>query len=309
MINRFKIFFIFFILFCFIITGIIFANKKTSLNDLEPVNIVYITDDNYVNYLRASIKSLIKNKNKNTKIEIYVIGVDLSEKSSTKILEESKDDAHINLIKISGNLLKDLKGDASLNPDVSRADNAKFFLTSILKDLDKVLYLDSDTIILKDLSKLYNTILFDNYVGAVEDWQTKWEDNSNKRYFNNGVMLLNLKKMREDDIETKLINFKKKDKVKRFVTQDTFNSIMLNRVFYLPLKYNAFAPEYDYNKKAYPTQSRRVFQKDVAIIHYCGYGNLKPWKKINFIRKSNRIWYKYAPLDFWKEHFKKKVNK
>ena len=319
--NKIKIFFITFILLFLIGMFAIIANKDNTSENLSPIKIVYISDNNYVNYLRTSIKSIVANKKKNSKVEIYVIGVNLSKKNSKKILRESKNNVHISLIKTSGKDLKFLKGRSSLNRHVTGADNAKFFISSFLKNVDKVLYLDSDTIILKDLSELYNTNLDDNYVGAVDDWQTGWYENKSKRYFNNGVMLLNLKKILEDDIETKLIDFKLNDKINRFVTQDAFNNIMYDKVVFLPLIYNTFGPEYDnknilerikqtlnknYNPKLYQYRRNSDFKKDIVIIHYCGYNYKKPWIQLNLKKSSYRIWYQYAPLDFWIDYFKQK---
>ena len=286
-----------------------------SKTNLEPINIVYITDNNYATYTRTSIRSVIANKKKNTKIRIYVIGYRLSDSNIEKIQKEKRKNTDIELIKVPRLLLKKFSAGAKSNPYVTRADNAKLFLPSLLNRTDKVLYLDGDTIILKDLSDLYYTNLNDNYIGAVDDWQTSWPDVSGKRYFNNGVMLLNLQKIRKDNIEAKLINYKLHDKNNRFVTQDAYNAVMFGKILYLPLIYDTFAPEFDdkisllskikttlkehYDPKIYPYKTAKEYQKDVTIIHYCGYGNQKPWYKIDFKRKSNNIWYKYAPFDFW----------
>lgn len=296
----------------------IFNNNSIEKKDpiIPAVNIVYITDDNYVTYMRTSIRSIIANKDPRRLVNIYVLGLNINEKNIEKIKKEQKKHTNIHIIPIDASLIKDFTSRANLAITVSRADNIKFFLASILKDLEKAIYLDCDTIVLKDLSNLYFTELNDNYVGATDDWQSSWPWPSHERYFNNGVMLLNLKKMREDDIESKLINFKKTDKINRFMTQDAFNYVMKGKVLYIPLTYDTFSGEYDsvylvlskiniiskchFNFYLYPTNGKE-YQKNVAIIHYCGYFNRKPWQDINFDRKSNRIWYKYAPIDFWEQ--------
>lgn len=305
------------ILFVF---GVFFAITKINESNLEnatftnPVNVVFITDDKYILPTRTAIRSLISNKNPETQIEINIIGFNLSEKSIKKLESEVKKNTKINIRKVSDEDLHNLQAGSKATPGVSRADNAKFFLSSLLKDKDKVLYMDGDVIVLKDLSEMYNTDLKDNYLGAVDDWQSGWENDPQKRYFNNGVMLLNLKKIREDNLEEKLVEFKKNDTVKRFVTQDAFNTVM-TKVLWLPLIYDTFAPEYDsdvvtvriyetlgdnYDAELYPYKTADEYRNDVTIIHYCGYGNKKPWKKLDFKRKSGRLWYKYAPSDFWK---------
>lgn len=293
-----------------IFAPIIYSAKKAQ----NIVRLAFITDDHYTTYMRTAIRSVIANKSAKTKIEIYVIGLNLSDESRQKISKESKNNVQINILKITDKDIKNLPSGAKRNPFVSKADNAKFFIASILSNLDKVLYLDGDVIVLKDLYNLYSTDLGTNYVAAVDDWQTRWRGDLDIRYFNNGIMLLNLKQMRKDNIEQKLLEYKKNDPIKRFVTQDSFNYVMRNKVVFLPLIYDTFAPEYDddfiifriedvlrdnYNKDLYPYKNSKEFLKDVAIIHYCGFSNFKPWLKLDFWRRSNRIWYRYAPIDFW----------
>ena len=288
-------------------------NIKTDISK-NPVQIVFITDNRYVLYMRAAIRSIIANKKPDTKVEINVIGLNLYDSNVNKILKETKKNAKINLIKITDKDIQNIQSTTLNNPKVSRADNVKFFLPTILKNSDRVIYLDGDTVILKDLFDFYNTDLGDNYVGAVDDWQSSWENEPTKRYFNNGVMLLNLKKMREDNVETKLIDFKKNDKIRRFVTQDAFNTVMYGKVKYMPLIYDTFPQEYDnknllkiinevlknnFDPEIYPYKTANQYRRDVVIIHYCGYTNVKPWYKLDFARKSSRLWYKYAPADFW----------
>ena len=292
-------------------------NKINNTNEEEfknPVNILFITDNNYVMPVTTTIRSIIANKNKQTQIQITIIGVDLSYYSILKLQKIAKKDVKVELIDIESTYLKNLSDGKYSNAAVSRADNTKLFLTSIIKDKDKILYIDGDIIILKDLSEFYNINLDDYYIGAVDDWQTKKRYDKNKRYFNNGIMLLNLKAMRKDNTDDKLFKAKQQDKNPRFVTQDAFNTVMENKVYFMPLIYNTFAPEYDnnninmrikevlgknYNPQTYPYKNDKEYRKGVVAIHYCGWGNIKPWWQIDFSRKTNRIWYKYAPLYFW----------
>ena len=79
-------------------------------------------------------------------------------------------------------------------------------LPSILVELDKVLYLDCDVIVNTSLKDLYDTDITDYYAAGVKDiamtssgYVPKLENNN--IYFNTGVLLLNLDKMRKDKIE------------------------------------------------------------------------------------------------------------
>ena len=226
--------FICIIIILFIISSLtlLFKNKDFKSNFSEsngtiPINIVFITDSAYIIPTNASINSIIKNKSKTTKINIYVIGVNVTEFFKKNIEKQSRNNTNIKVI-IKKSVGNDLPKNTIYNPIISRADYIKFYLPSILDKLDKVIYLDSDTIVLKDLTALYNIDLEDNYIGAADDWQSTWYDNRDARFFNNGVMLMNLKKMREDNIESKLLENKKNDKINRFITEDAFNITMQN---------------------------------------------------------------------------------
>ena len=297
--------------FLFINTGRQSENKVLK----NPVRIVYVTDDKYVIPLRASIKSLISNKNPQTELEINVIGVNLSDKNIKKIQSARQNKININILKLDNKYL-DFEGGADLNPLVSRADTAKFFLSSILSGIDRVIYLDGDTVVLGDLSDLYNTDLKDKYLAVTDDLQTLYEKEDKKeRYFNNGVMLIDLKKFRRDKIDDKLQDYKINDMLKRFVTQDAYNNVLYGKVVYVPMIYDTFAPIYEdknvlnyiekvlgkhYNPDLYPYKNQKEYQDNVKIIHYCGYCNIKPWWEFMPEYRANRIWYKYAPWDYWK---------
>ena len=84
----------------------------------------------------------------------------------------------------------------------------KFKISEILANYDKIIYLDGDILVQKDLTELYNIDIDGYYVAAVDDtgkiYHKKDVYAKYPNYFNSGVMLLNLKKCREDNISSKL---------------------------------------------------------------------------------------------------------
>lgn len=80
-----------------------------------------------------------------------------------------------------------------------------------------------------------------------------------KRYFNNGMMLLNLKKMRKDNISEKLFADKLSDENTVFMTQDAFNRVFNTEVKFLSPLYNYMGPNLtDYT----PSQIKNFFQSE-----------------------------------------------
>ncbi len=86
-------------------------------------------------------------------------------------------------------------------------------MTSLFPEYDKIIYLDGDTVAVSDISDMYDLNFNDHYLLGHSDsngiyWDKKVIGETDF-YMNSGVMLCNLKKMREDDIEEKLIEFYK----------------------------------------------------------------------------------------------------
>lgn len=208
----------------------------------KTINIAMITDDNYVMPTLVAIKSMTLNKEKNSAYIINILTNNLSKQNIEKLEAINSKFCTINIVN-KGELIEKYQ-DITQDRHVTYTALLKFFLPSIFKELDKILYLDSDIIVQKDLSELYQTNIDDYYAGVIKDTLTVKNPNhlltfscQNKNYFNSGVMLLNLKKMRENDIPNKMINFRLSVK-QHFMDQDTFNVIIGENVKFLSYRYN-----------------------------------------------------------------------
>lgn len=187
---------------------------------MSNIPIVYITDDNYVMPTIVSITSLMENMEKSH--PVFVLGINLSEKNK----DYFKVFKNIELLDLE-NKYKDLD---LKHLYVSKAALFKFDLAEIFKNYDKVLYLDSDILILRDFSKLLKTDIEKYYAAVVKDISAFLRGDAQKiglgkNYFNSGMMLLNTKKMRQDNIKEKLIKTRLNSSSKKFMDQDTFNIV------------------------------------------------------------------------------------
>lgn len=179
---------------------------------MNQINIAFICDNNYALPARTAINSIIKNKDTNSFVKIYIIGVELSAENIAHFQKISGKDVAVQLIE-KANIYQDV----GLNHIyVSKAALFKFTLAKIIAE-DKVLYLDDDVIVEQSLTDFYNTDISQHYAAVINDFLAeKYGDNkrlNHKNYFNSGVMLLNLRKLREDNIPTKLLEYKKKTTV------------------------------------------------------------------------------------------------
>lgn len=151
----------------------------------------------------------------------------------------------------------------------------RLFIAQMFPLYDKVVYIDSDTIVKGDISKLYEMELGDNYVGAVNDPVVSQTDIfaeytetvlgiGRYDYFNAGVLLINVKAFREEDVLGQFIELTNKYAFIVAQDQDYLNVICQERVLKLD-------PSWD--SEVYGELLCSV--EDMNIIHY----NMaaKPW--------------------------------
>jgi len=150
-------------------------------------------------------------------------------------------------------------------------------------DIKRVLYLDPDVIVKQSLSELYDTDLKGNYLGAVEDF-FPYEDKrqylkipAKHKYFNSGVMLIDLEKFRENRVSERTLDFARKaGSVVRAYDQDALNAVLYDKWLPLEQKWNVtnICYERERSEKAGDPETKKML-KNPAIIHYTC--SQKPW--------------------------------
>jgi lipopolysaccharide biosynthesis glycosyltransferase len=266
---------------------------------LTKVSVAFICDSHYVIPTAVAITTLICNKTPDTYYYIYIIGDDLSDNEIEKFYELRESTVDIHIIKASAEKFKDINKFSY----ITHAACLKFDLPVLIPDKDKVLYLDSDVIIQKDLRDLFETNIEDNYAAAVKDFVQVDNDLNINNYFNSGVMLLNLKLMRENDSSAAMLNINKSVENLKFMDQDCFNIYFHNKVKLLPVIYNCFYNLSLQNEEKYTLERiNRCFETNYSsladikkasyIIHMVGYD--KPW-----------IYFDSVFYHEWNEYYKK----
>lgn len=154
-------------------------------------------------------------------------------------------------------------------PHVSRAAYAKLLLHRLLPDLDKLIYLDTDTVVLDDLAGLFDIHLDDNFVGAT--WTSTQVDAGRlrlglgQRYFNSGVMLCNLKIWRDENVDSKFIEWYDVNQSRmKFNDQEIFNGIFDRRNLEIGKRWNVSQTE------VFGVAPPIVQVNDIAILHFNG---------------------------------------
>lgn len=167
------------------------------------INISTATNSNYVKYLCVMLTSLFRN-NEGDQFDVYILNADLSEKDRTLL-----DD----LVKDTDNYLHYLYVDREkfdCFPTAGRITIESYFrllMPELLENIERVLYLDVDLIVTGSIREFYDRDFKGNYAIACQDMLfPHWDANyqrifhciDERKYFNAGVMLWNLKLIRED---------------------------------------------------------------------------------------------------------------
>ncbi len=275
------------------------------MNDI--VNICMITDDNYVIPTVVAITSAIKNKCENVGYNFFIINTNISEYNKNKIkrLDNSETGVSINFINADINKYENLIA----HSHVPITALLKFDLPNLL-NLNKVLYLDGDILVTKCLNNLFKLNIDNYYLAAVSDMGGCITQKFNERigvdnYFNSGVLLLNLEKIRNENIFSVLVKTKNEHPQWPCMDQDVMNYVLGSNVLWVDLKYNCMLPLYRHMEyslesinKFYNTNYSNQFEMedDSVILHFAGESERRPWE--NFNGTYSDLWnfyYKLSP--------------
>ena len=173
------------------------------------INICMITDNNYVIPTAVGMTSAILNKNDNSIYHFILLLNGVSDDNKSKLLQLKSKNVLIDFIDVSS----DKYSAINVQTHVPVSALLKFDIPNLISE-NKILYIDGDVIIQKDLTELYYTDIKQYSLAAVRDMGGELLQKFNEKvgvskYFNSGVMLLNLERWRKDNISEKLILAKK----------------------------------------------------------------------------------------------------
>ena len=185
---------------------------------------------------------------------------------------------------------------------------ARLLLPSMLPKLDKVIYLDCDLVVCKDLKSLWETDVYDVAVAMApdllcQDKETLSRLGINNNYLNSGVIIMNLDYWRKHDVQNRLLIYII-DKGNELIynDQDALNVILGDERRQLPSKYNVTPHYFLKNPENYPKEMQEERQEaiiDPVIFHYLG--PVKPWS-LGCYLPGKKLFMKYQKASGWR-HF------
>ena len=198
------------------------------------ISIAYAPDDKYVNQTVVSMKSALEH---NEQVEFIIMYSKLSAESMQKLGAVG---GSLRLIKMDESLFSDL----TLSKWVTVQAWFRIKLPDLCKDLDKVLYLDCDTLIRGNLDELFSLDLTDKYLAGVKDvWGvSKYVKRLGMKsgvYVNSGMLLFNCDYCRKEHFFDKVVDFAKNNaKIIEFCDQDSINKVVDEHKLVISPKYN-----------------------------------------------------------------------
>lgn len=261
-------------------------NKPIGRKKIVPI--FFAVDDNYFPFLTVALRSMIDNASRDYTYNIHILNSGLSEHNQKEALAFKEKGFNIKLEDVNSKM-KVVGADLDTRDYYTKTTYYRFFIQSMFPMYNKALYLDADIIINGDISQLYNFDLGDNILGGVLEQivasTQEFRQYSRKvlgldytNYFNAGILVMNLKKFRENDIEYRFVSMIKKYHFDTIAQdQDYLNFLVKDKVCHIPLSWNKEPLDDGYTG-------------ELNLIHYALFK--KPWTYFG-IKNEDYFW-KYA---------------
>ena len=243
------------------------------------IPVFYSCDESFLKYCMVSMSSLLKNASSGCVYRIYVLNTDISDEAQKTFCEQ------IDSMKLSSKYeicfedvsenLNLIEHEFPLRDYYSKTTYYRLLIADMHPEYDKVIYIDSDTIVQGDISELYKENIDDHYLGACHEqvmvqideygeYVEKCLGISRHNFFNAGILLINCKEFRDKQL---LHRFLEELHAYDFVVtqdEDYLNLITKDHVKFLDQRWNTEI----FNEISYPIE-------EAKIIHYIMF--CKPW--------------------------------
>ncbi|EAI3822458.1 glycosyltransferase family 8 protein [Campylobacter coli] len=277
------------------------------------IPIVLSSSEKYAKYLSVCLTSIKKHSSDKTNYDIVILDNGIRIETKTKLLNFicSKNfslrfyDMDMHFKQCNQN-----ENDFYFTGNLSISTYYRFFVPDIFRNYQKIIFIDADTLVFKDLEHLYKTNLNNHILGAVHDygisafysiadWVKKCIQNTTVNifsYFNAGVLLFDIDNAQKDNFTKKILQLNaitpKENKI--LYDQDILNSYFKGNIKYLDPKWNVLLNVFNAMYLLYNFEKTKFFEyenslKHPYILHFAGD---KPWSNLN-VHHAN-TWWDYA---------------
>lgn len=262
----------------------------------KEIPVFFAVDNGYIPFLSVALRSLIDNTSKENIYAIKILYTNVTEENKIKIKKYETENISIEFVDLNKQL-EEIKEKLYTRNYFSITTYYRLFIPELYPEYDKAVYIDSDTVCLSDIAELYNTDMGDNLIAGIPDGVIQAIDifkdyvervvgvADYNNYFNAGVIVMNLKELRDYKFEEKFIYMLEKIKFEVAQDQDYLNRLCKGRVKIL-----------DYSWNRMPVMGKT--EGKINLIHY----NLgaKPWYFDNVVYQEY-FWEYAKKTEFYNE--------
>ncbi len=256
------------------------------------IPLFFTIDDGYAPFLAVALNSAVKNADPERRYKAIVLYQELTDANITKLksLETENFKIELTAMKTNFDALDDRMSNRLRCDYFTLTIYFRLFIPAMFPQYDKGVYIDSDVVLTSDVAELYDLEIGDNLIGACNDlsiadtpplvaYTEKAVGVKKHEYINSGVLLMNLKKMREVDLEGHFLNLLNTYHVDCIAPdQDYLNAMCNGKIAYLDACWDAMP------NNAKPPLAR------TSLIHYNLFS--KPWC-YDGVQYEDEFW-KYA---------------
>lgn len=288
---------------------------------MKILNVLYLSSSAYAVPAAVSICSLLENNKALDEINIRFMDVGLTDQDRTEITKLVERYNRKITYMSSGETDAMLEKAGVRKWSESYATFYKIFACFQLSEMDRILYIDSDTVVLDSLEEMCEYDMTDyacamagsGMTGAVKSFMG-FDD-----YYNAGVIYFNLEYWRNHDLKNRFmeaINSDDCEKLTMVGDETLINSVLKGRIKKLPLKYNFESSwgRWGWNHQLYPrlnwTEQNKAYYTDQEIRdaeahpvigHYVDLTTGRPWDYLNDNPFRKEFEYYLQILKPWKQ--------
>ena len=242
------------------------------------VPVFYSITDDFTPYAAVSLHSLVKHADPKRDYTVTFLHQGLSRDHEKALAAYNRDNVHIKFYEMSDELLKPIQDrkENYFRGDFAMSIFYRLFIPDLFPEYDKVVYIDSDTVLNDDIAKLYDHDLGNNLLGACTDTSIQFVEKilryikevlalDPKEYINSGMLVMNAKAFREENFVDKFFSLLGRYHFDCIAPdQDYLNEICSGRIKYLDGRWDAM-----------PNENTAALENP-GLIHYNLFS--KPWR-------------------------------
>lgn len=284
---------------------------------VKELSVLYITDENMAHLVGISVTSMFKNNPaQRIALTVYILTTNMSQKNRGKFAKLAEDyEQTIRIIDVGDELKKIEKLNLSKYRGSAMTNLRLAFDKFVPQQVERLLYVDADTIICGRIDKLADYDMQGKMLGMVHDAYGKIiadKEHEGEAYYNAGIILFDCVKWRRGMWRKKIIRYINDNGAQfKHPDQDIYNILCKSEIICLPIRYN-FQPihqmhddkivrshlgRYDYYSKEEIEEGR----DDPAILHMIRVFGRNPWHQNNR-HPFDAQYRRYKALSRWKKY-------